>query len=83
MPIFAFMTSIVNVKFFFVLLFLSIYPGTVLYYYIKTEVDRNSSEFEQLLKSYSSIENEITELNNEIDETERSCNCLDNYIDEL
>ena len=29
------------------------------------------------------IEKEITDLNNDIDETERSCNCLDNYIDEL
>jgi peptidoglycan hydrolase CwlO-like protein len=83
MPMFAFMTSIINVRFFCVLFFLSVYPGTVLYYYIKSEVQKNSSEYEQLLNGYSAINNDAKKLKKEIDEIELSCNCLNNYIDEI
>lgn len=83
MPFLVFVSSVINIKLFLTCFFLSIYPGTVLYYYMKNEINNNNKEYEKLYNSYSSIITEINEIKKDIEDTERSCTCLDNYIDEL
>ena len=83
MPFLAFITSIINVRIFIVLFFLSIYPGTILYFFVKDEVQTNQTRYDEFIKSHNSTINKIKELRKEINETENSCRCLDAYIDEL
>ena len=83
MPFLAFMTSIINVRAFIILFFLSIYPGTILYFFVKDEVQKNQTRYDEFMKSHDATLNKIKELRKEITETENSCRCLDTYIDEL
>lgn len=82
-PIIVFMTSIINYRMFFVLVFLSIYPGTILYFYIKQDIHKNNEKYTEFMNWYNNILDDITKITKEIEETENSCKCLDTYIDEL
>ena len=82
-PIIVFMTSIINYRMFFILIFLSIYPGTILYFYIKEDIRKNNEKYTEFMDWYNSILDDITKITKEIEETENSCKCLDTYIDEL
>ena len=82
-PIIVFMTSIINYRMFFILVFLSIYPGTILYFYIKEDIRKNNEKYTEFMDWYNSILDDITKITKEIEETENSCKCLDTYIDEL
>jgi len=77
------MTSIINYRLFFVLVFLSIYPGTILYFYIKQDIRKNNKKYTEFMNWYNNILDDITKITKEIEETGNSCKCLDTYIDEL
>tara|TARA_R110002074_G_scaffold194229_1_gene360292 strand:- start:941 stop:1192 length:252 start_codon:yes stop_codon:yes gene_type:complete len=83
MPFMALITSLVNFKIFTLLFFLSIYPGTILYFYVKDEIQKNKDKYEKITDKFDITLKKINELMKEIDETENSCRCLDTYIDEL
>lgn len=82
-PIIALMSSVINYHMFLTLVFLSIYPGTILYFYIKEDIRKNKEKYTDFMKWYNDVLDDIIKISKEIEETESSCRCLDSYIDEL
>ena len=82
-PIISLLSSVINLSVFFILVLTSIYPGTILYFYIKKDIRKNKEKYTEFMNWYNSILSDITKIIKEIEETENSCKCLDTYIDEL
>jgi hypothetical protein len=82
-PLLIFMTDFINYQEFAILCFISIFPGTTLYLYIKHEHTTMFHEYNNMNTSYNTKLTKINRIEAEIDEIDNSCRCLDTYIDEL
>lgn len=82
-PILSLFSSIIDYNVFLMLIFLSIYPGTILFLFIKNDVNNNNIKLNELVEWKKNIINDLNKIQNEINETDNSCRCLDTYIDEL
>ena len=82
-PILSLFSSIIDYNVFLMLIFLSIYPGTILFLFIKNDVNNNNIKLNELIEWKKNIIKDLNKIQNEINETDNSCRCLDTYIDEL
>ena len=65
-PIIALMSSVINYHVFCVLVFLGIYPGTILYFYIKEDIRKNKEKYTEFMKWYNTVLDDITKISKEI-----------------
>ena len=84
-PLIAFMSIFYDYDIFLIvfLFFLSIYPGTFLYFQIKKDFLTKKEQYDEFISWCKSHNENILKITKEINETENSCKCLDTYIDEL
>ena len=68
---------------FFILFFISIFPGTALYMYIRNEHNDMIIYYNDMNTSYNTMLKKLNGIKAEIDEIDNSCRCLDTYIDEI
>ena len=77
------MAEFINCQEFFILFFISIFPGTALYMYIRNEHNDVIIYYNDMNTSYNTMLKKINGIKAEIDEIDNSCRCLDTYIDEI
>lgn len=84
-PLLAFITIFYEYDIFVIifLFFLTIYPGTILYFEVKKDILNKKEQYDEFITWCKTNNENILKITKEIEETENSCKCLDTYIDEL
>ena len=79
-PLISYILHIIDLSQFILIISHQIIPAPILIYIIN---DRNEIEHPKIERRYKDDTNKLKEDKKEIDEIDRSCRCLDDYIDDL